>query len=441
MKIKALAWWESLHTTYLLVPLILTFASIILAPAMVSLDEVITIEGMKGTRWIYTGGADGARALLSTVAGSIITVAGVAYSITIAALALASTQFGPRLLRNFINDRANQTVLGTFVATFLYCLLVLRSVRSASEGGEFVPHLSVSVAVILAVLCLVMLVYFFHHVASSIQAPVIASGAARNLHVQIDRLYPRGIGHGTPQHRPMNLETDVPPDLEANARLISSTALGYVQGIDMNALFRLAMKHDLIIQLGFRPGDFVMPDTPLAWLYPTERAAPVREENVRRAFAIGQQRTPLQDAEFGINQLVEIAVRALSPAINDPFTAMTCLDHLGAALRHILQVSLPSPYRYDDDDKLRLIAERISFTGLSNAAFNLIRQYGRDSAAVTIRLLETIALVAPAANSEEEKKVLLRHAEMTRRDCQLADENDRADVEARYQKVREALRL
>jgi uncharacterized membrane protein len=439
MRIKLLAKWESLQASYLLVPLLLTIVSLMLAPAMITFDEITTIEPAVFTRWIYTGGADGARTLLSTVAGSIITVAGVAYSITIAALALASTQFGPRLLRNFINDRANQTVLGTFVATFLYCLLVLRSVRSTSEGQEFVPHFSVSVAVILAVVCLVLLVYFFHRVAASIQAPVIAANAAHKLHEGIDRLYPSGVGHGAPRNRMMNLQNDVPPQLENEARSISATELGYVQGIDMDELFDLARRHDLIIKLGFRPGDFVMPGTPLVWLHPGERAAVVREETVRRTFAIGPQRTPLQDAEFGINQLVEIGVRALSPAINDPFTAMTCLDHLGAALRHILQVTLPSPYRYDDDDNLRLIAERISFNGLANAAFNLIRQYGRDSAAVTIRLLETIALVAPAADGADEKAVLLRHAEMTRRDCQLADENDRADVEARYQKVREAL--
>jgi uncharacterized membrane protein len=209
-----------------------------------------------------------------------------------------------------------------------------------------------------------------------------------------------------------------------------------LQAIDVDRLFEQAVQHKGIVKLGFRPGDFVLQEAPLAWFYPADNWKHHQEQVgaiTRAAFLVGEGRTPLQDIEYGVNQLVEVACRALSPAINDPFTAMACLDHLGSALTHLLNTTLPSPLRYDDEDNLRMIAERISFAGLANAAFNMIRQYGRDSAAVSIRLLETIVQIAPHADEESEKAVLRLHAEMAHSDCQkIFNERDLKDVQKRF---------
>ena len=432
---------EALRTSYFLLPMFLALCGIGGAYGVVALDQYVENAKLTGWWWIYSGGADGASTVLSTMAGSIMTVAGIAYSITIAALVLASTQFGPRLLRNFMRDTVNQIVLGAFVGTFLYCILVLRTVRNDPDGGVLVPHLAVSIAIILTIGCLLLLIYFFHHVATSIQATAIVADVARELHHTIDRLFPYHVGHNAPQDQN---EPALPDDFQARAIAIRAQKYGYVQAVNLNRLFALAVRDNCIIKLGFRPGDFVTQDEPLLWIYPHSPSLQVlaaHRDKLRRTFIIGEGRTPVQDVEFGVNQLVEVACRALSPGINDPFTAITCLDHLGSALTHLAQVPLPDSCRYDDSGELRVVTERINFAGLADAAFNMIRQYGRDSAAVTIRLLETLTRIAPHAHSAEVRQVLLQHGEMVQRDCraELPDANDRLDVQERFELLKAAL--
>lgn len=446
MRLRLQNQFEALRTSYFLLPMLLALSGIGAGYGAVALDQYVENAKLTGWWWIYSGGADGASTVLSTMAGSIMTVAGIAYSITIAALVLASTQFGPRLLRNFMRDTVNQVVLGAFVGTFLYCILVLRTVRNEPDGGMLVPHLAVSIAIILTISCLLLLIYFFHHVASSIQATAIIADVARELHHTIDRLFPYHVGHNAPQDQS---EPALPNDFQERAIAVRAHKYGYVQAINLNRLFTLAMRDNCIIKLGFRPGDFVTQEEPLLWVYPhstTPQALQVladHSDKLRRAFIIGEGRTPVQDVEFGVNQLVEVACRALSPGINDPFTAIACLDHLGSALTHLAQVPLPDAYRYDDSGQLRLVTERINFAGLADAAFNMIRQYGRDSAAVTIRLLETLTRIAPHAHNDEVRRALLEHGEMVQRDCraELPDANDRSDVKERFDLLKTALQL
>ena len=187
------AWWDYLRGTYWAVPSAMAAAAVGLSVAMIQLDEATTATMLERWSWVYTGGPEGARAVLSTIAASMITVAGVTFSITIVALTLASQQFGPRLLKNFLRDLGNQIVLGTFVSTYLYCLLVLRTVRG-SDAEEFVPHLAVTVGVVLAILSLGVLIFFIHHVATSIQASRIIANVANDLELAIERMFPDAIG-------------------------------------------------------------------------------------------------------------------------------------------------------------------------------------------------------------------------------------------------------
>ena len=222
------AFWESIRATYWAVPSLMAVAAVGLSVAMIRVDEVLTPKFIGTLSWVYTGGPEGARAVLSTIAGSMITVAGVTFSITIVALTLASQQFGPRLLRSFLRDLGNQIVLGTFVSTFIYCLLVLRTVRG-NDDAQFVPHLAVTLGVLLAMLSLGVLIFFIHHVSMSIQASQIIANVAQDLEGAVVRLFPERLGH---EPAPVAASTALPRMTSSeSARAVSADASGYVQAM------------------------------------------------------------------------------------------------------------------------------------------------------------------------------------------------------------------
>jgi uncharacterized membrane protein len=402
--------------------------AIALAFATVALDDALSRAGIQRPSWVYAGGAQGASAMLGAIAGSMITIAGVVFSLTLLTLSLASTQFGPRLLRNFLRDLVNQVVIGSFVATFLYCLLVLRTIRHGDEGA-FVPHLSVTIGVLMAVASIAVLIYFVHHVSSSIQVDQVIAGVFDELTNAIDRLFPDRLGEQA--DRPSEA---LPEGFESDAREIRAAGAGYLQRIDGARLLSLSAEADVVVRLDRRPGHYVLARDILAHVWPGVRLDDTLTQQLRDAFVLGPQRTPAQDVEFSIHQLVEIAVRALSPGVNDPFTAIRCVDRLGSALCHLAEREMPAPYRSDPEGKLRLVAHPTTFPRLVAASFDQIRQASRSNAALTIRLLEVIAGIADCARRPEDLAALRRHAEMIERGSReaLPEENDRADASERY---------
>jgi uncharacterized membrane protein len=408
-----------------------------LAFILVRVDEVSGETLIEEVGWVYSGGPEGARAVLSTIAGSVLGVAGVTFSITIAALTLASSQFGPRLLANFMRDTGNQIVLGTFIATFLYCLLVLRTIRGG-EGSAFVPQLSVTAGVGLAIASLGVLIFFIHHVALSIQAPQVVGNVAADLHRTIEKLYPRQIGSGPREAGPGPDRQQVPESFEEHNSPVLSHHNGYIQAVGDERLMELATEHDVVLRIEHSPGDWVVRDQPLVRVWPDSKASAELCDEISEAFILGHRRTNVQDLAFTIHQLVEVAVRALSPGINDPFTAIQCVDQLSAGLVHLAGIDFPAALRVDDAGKLRIIAaDGPTFRGMVDAAFNQIRQYGRDSVAVTIRLLEAIETVLPFTRYDEQRAALLRQAEMILdgSEDQIPEPQDRTDVKARYNRV------
>ncbi|MGH8598824.1 MAG: DUF2254 domain-containing protein, partial [Gammaproteobacteria bacterium] len=333
-----LKYWDRVRSSFWFAPMIMAGWAIALAYATVALDGAATGRWLRAQSWAYTGSAEGATVMLSTIASSMITITGVVFSMTLVALSLASSQLGPRLLRNFMADKANQVVLGTFVATFLYSLFVLRAIRRADED-LFVPHLSVALGVLLAAASLGVLVYFIHHVAVSIQADNVVARVGAELAAGIDCLFPEAIGQGAHGH------ANFPETFSRDSCAIAAAEDGYVQLIDSNALLALAVEEDLVLRVERRPGHFVVKGSPLALAWPGKRVHDRTKARINAAFVLGSQRTPVQDVEFAVNQLVEIAVRALSPGVNDPFTAVACVDRLGAALSRLAQRGVPSPYR------------------------------------------------------------------------------------------------
>jgi len=430
--------WDSLHSSYWFIPTLMAAISIILAWAMLTVDRT---GGTPNWWWIYTGGTDGARSLLSAVAGSMVSVVATAFSITIVALQLASSNFGPRLLRNFMQDTGNQIVLGTFIATFIYCLLVLRTIHGEGDGYSFfVPQLSVTVGTVLAIASMGVLIYFIHHASTIIQASHVITQVSGDLDKTIDRLFPEKIGHSAAKN-PWQVG-EIPANFEEEASPVKARADGYLQAIDDDELMKITRKYNLLVRVKTRPGKFIIKGSDLALVLPGERVDRELTQLINDAFIVGKERTEYQDAEFPINQLVEIALRALSPGINDPFTAIRCIDRLSAGLSRIAQRDFPSPYRYDGEHNLRVIVEVATFEGLVNSAFNQIRQNGYTDVAVTIRLLEAIAKIAPYTRSNKDRALLLRHAAMIERGSleKITEECDRASIIQRYEAAAKVLK-
>lgn len=413
--------------------------AVALSFATVELDRAVEDRWLSSAGWAYAGGAEGASSVLETIAGSMITVAGVVFSLTLVALTLASSQFGPRLLRNFMRDTTNQLVLGTFVSTFLYCLLVLRSIRF-TEGDVFVPHLSVTLGLLFAVASLGVLIYFIHHVSVSIQADQVVARVSTELLEGIDDLFPEQIG--APASGPSDAPDAVALDrLDRDAQPVASVSDGYLQLIDADALMELAVEEDFVVLVLCRPGDYVVAGSPLAKISPGDKLDERIATRVNAVFALGEQRSPARDIEFAVRQLVEVAVRALSPGVNDPFTAVSCVDRLGSALCRVAQREFPSPYRQDEQGILRVVAPETTFRAIAEVAFNDIRAYARSSATVTIRLLHTVTTVAAFARRRGDRGVLREHAQMIARGSEeaLPEANDRRAVAAELRHAMRAL--
>jgi uncharacterized membrane protein len=432
--------WDSLHSSYWLVPTVMAILAIALAFATLTLDRAGYYGPIEKWGWIYTGGTSGAREVLSSVASSIISVAATAFSITIVALQLAASNYSPRLLRNFMQDTGNQVVLGTFIGTFVYCLLVLRTIRGDGDDyNQFVPQVSVTVGLLLALASISVLIYFIHHAATIIQVSHIIMGVGIDFHGAIERLFPEKLGRSLPKPKPHS--QTIPANFDRDACPVKAKNSGYLQGIDNEELMKIAGKCQLLLQIKSRPGHFIVQGSDLVMVFPGHCVNRKLCQQINDAFMFGRQRTEQQDVEFPINQLVDIALRAISPGINDPTTAIECIDQLSAGLSHLAQREIPSPYRYDDDNNLRVIAEPFTFAGLTDAAFNQIRQYGKSDVGVTIRLLEAIATIATYTSDPQGRAALLRHAEMIKQDSfeSISQEQDKKDIERRYQAVLKAL--
>lgn len=371
--------------------------AIALAFLIVEVDARIDDGAAQRFAWLYAFGPEGARALLSAIAGSMITVAALTFSITMLTLQLTSSQFGPRLLRNFMRDRGTQFALGTFTATFAYCLLVLRTVRG-TEDAHFVPHLSVMFGVLLALASIAILIYFVHHVASSIRIETLLAHVSAETLAAIDRLYPERMGaEASPAARAFAL----PPDFPASSRPVRADRGGYVERIVVQSLLEIATECDLVLRVETRPGRFVRRGDTLILAHPAARATDEVVARLASTLAIGSARTPEQDTEFSLRRIVEIAQRALSPGINDPTTALYCLDRIGEALARLAERDLPAAVRADDEGNPRVVTEVRTLRDVACPALAAVARYGIGDADVVAKLAETLDMLvrlAPAAD-------------------------------------------
>lgn len=434
LKIKIVAYLERLRGTYWLLPALMVTASILLSFLTIHIDQAAPPSLLGKLGWLGVEDPDGARTFLSVVAGSMIGTTGVTFSITIAALVQASSQLGPRLLSNFLRDRGNQLVLGIFTATYTYCLFILKSINNTS-GRVFVPNLSITVSIILTILSLGALVYFFHHISSSLQADYVIAQIGEELTRAIEQLFPEKMDYSTLQHN-LEKEEDFPADLcEREAYRIRSTRSGYLQAIDIDFLIRLAEENQLTMQTEIRPGEFTAEENTLLTVWPRFEELPQLEPEIEEAFILGDQCLRLQNVQYHLDQLVEIAVRALSSGVNDPFTAMSCVDRVAAGLSQLMERSIPTGYNYDSKGNMRLITKPLTFTEIIETSFDQIRHNGASSVSVVLKLLEAIAMIAPHTRTVEQKTTLTRQAEILLRQSELniKEKYDLEKIREQYQ--------
>lgn len=416
VRLRALA--DRLASSFWPIPALLVALGILSGYGLVQFEHSALLPRTVLENWVYDGGASGARSLLSAIASSTITVAGTVFSITIAALSLAAGQMGPRLLQNFTRDRGNQITLGILLGTFGYALTTLRSIRTETEGG-FIPHLALTVGIVLAIVCVGTMVYFIGHMASRINVDTVLELVTEDLDDAIERLTVETRQPGPP-----------PPAFWQGARAVADTRRGYLERVDDEGLASWAAAHGCTIRMLAGIGDYISPGAPIALTKPDVDgvAAAIREQSV-----VSKERNSSSDLRFAVRQLVEVAVRALSPGINDPHTAISVVDRLGAILCGLNRRQLPTGV-FDRDGRLALVVPRVRYDQLVGTMFHMIRQSADSNPAVLIRLLKALTQVASCERDPTRLGVLSHHAELVITDARrnIASASDLKDVERRY---------
>jgi uncharacterized membrane protein len=383
--------WGFLRSTYWFVPGIIIAGCVGLSYIMLTLDLIYPTKYIVHLSWVYTRDAQGARMLLSVISQSMITVAGVVFSITVVALSLASNQFGPRVLQTFERDTGNQMALGTFLGTFLYGILVMRRVEG-SDQHQFVPSLSVAVGIFLAMISVAVLVYFIHHVILNIQAQNVIAFVADDVNGSMLVLFPEKLGEGAAPLKE-NLTDAEGAILKASSVPVCSGAEGYVTSVNEGKLMGAARGQDAVIRLFAVPGDFVRQDSVVARIWSHRPIPEKMKDEIRRSLSIGVRRTYEEDIGFGLQQLALIAVRSLSPAINAVGTAMDAQERLFASLVRLGNRKIPSQYRRDEDGRLRVITDPWRFDLLLDGVFGPIRHAASSNPTVIAHILKGLSEV------------------------------------------------
>ena len=428
--------WSNLRSSFWFMPSLIVVVSIVLAAALIEADSAGSDRWLAQWPRLFGAGAEGARGMMSTIAGSMISVVGVTFSMILVVLALASSQYTSRILRNFMRSRVTQVVLGIFAGNFTYCLIVLRTIRSGDEG-TFVPSLAVFFGFALALGGVGALVYFIHHIASSIEASSVIASVAQETIAAIDRLFPEKLGQGPGED---DDDQTLHPQSGRNWRAVPARESGYIQRVNDSALLRLARDSNAIVRMEHGVGEFVIQNTTLASLALEDPPDPETLDALQATFSINRHRTVEQDAAFGIRQIVDVALKALSPGINDVTTAVTCVDYLTTILARLAPRQIPSSHRYEEGE-LRVIAKGPSFESMLAESFDQIRNNAKGNVAIISRMLDAFQTLASLTASPHRRRALREQvqwiAELTERTVESA--HDRARIDTRLESLREML--
>lgn len=392
-----------LHSSYWFIPLLVTLAGVALALTLLVVDARVSLDPEGLLAVLRPSSADGARALLSAIIGAMITAISVTFSVTIVALTVAAQHFGPRVLNSFVRQTSAQVVLGTFLGTFVYSVLALGAIRGSGAEADF-PELTASGAVVLVVISIGALIYYVHHVSTTLQIGELAAAIVDDLRDSVSG-DTDGREEDASEGRPE--APDAPPDAAAVPALES----GYVQRIDYETIVDAAAARDAVVWIRREPGAFLLAGTAIALVHPPGACDESLAHTVRHTCVVGRDRTLWHDPEFAIKQLVEIALRALSPGVNEPFTALTCIDRLTEGLACIAVVPPPRGAWRDAAGRVRIWVQTQAFSVLLHAAFDPIRIFAGPNPAIYARLLESVGELALVVRNPDDRHLLREQAE------------------------------
>lgn len=391
---------ERLRGTLWVMPTVAVVVAALLATLLVRVE--IDPKGGLGNV-LFTGGSDGARGLLQATISSVITVTSLTFSLTVVSLQLASSQFSPRLLRTFLRDRGTQATLSTFLATAVYSILVLRTIRSSGDSrSNFVPSLAVTVAMLLLITSIGVLVYFLNHVTQQIRVDTILRSVDTQSGGVIDHVYPDAHpgDPGPPRREP-----------PGQAVMLLADRSGIVQGIAAGSLTRTARKYGVSVQMVPAVGEVLVHGTPMAWVWPLAPDHPLPDVGaltgaVTSSLTLGHERTIAQDVPFGFRQLVDVASRALSPGVNDPTTAVQVIGHLDNLLCRLADRRMGDELHHDDDGRLLVVIRRMTFPEILDLACGQIRRYGAAEPDVDVELLGMLLDVGGSCRCERDREAV-----------------------------------
>ena len=424
------------RNSFWIIPLGMCIIAIVLSWTLTKLDTHQGVQTWVATLNLFSTDPDGARATLSTIASVMMGTAGVVFSIVIVVLSLASSQFGPRMPRSFVHDRVNQVTLGTFVSTFLYCLLVLSAI------DKTVPVLSLGLACLLAIANILVLIIFIHHTSQLIQAPHVINAVGREMDTTLNRLFPAQQNYPADEHPEFtgDIKT-LSKGILDGGQAIRSNKSGYVQTLGFSSLYELAQGSNAAIYVLVRPGDYCLNNQVLALYAHDEEMSSNMADRIRGQILLGNNRTPIQDLAYAIDQLQEIALRALSPGINDPFTAINAIDRMASGLVELCQRKAQREVITDKEGIPRLLTNPISRENIIDSAFSPLRNHAIDHIPVCRRLIEMAGAIAALTPEQHLREALMGQARLMR-DTVAASNKPRHDIahlEAKYQTMMEHL--
>jgi uncharacterized membrane protein len=417
-----------MNVNFLLIPAVMALCAVLLAWLMFYLDGLIPNELLNTSPFVLNGSPGELRGYLFSMATTILTTAGIVFTLITLPLSTVAAQYGSRLLRIFLGDRTTQVVLGTFVATFFYCVsaaMLTPPIELKIDG----PQLTATIGLYLLVLSFISLIVLIHHTSVMLQAPNIAAKTGADL---MDAVHETNLAANLEDRDKLQTGRSLTDTwLEAETpHAIHGNKVGYIQYIDTDYLLHLTEKKGIVIRIEHKPGEFIWPGIVIALVWPAEAVDAIVDKEIKKTFHIGNQRTPTQDVEYAVNQLTEMAVRAMSPAINDPFTAMTCLDYIGDGLALFAKRGAISPFIYDRHGQLRLVFDPVTFDELLSAAFDMLRHASRDNASVLLHILATIDIISQETKTLDERQSLLHHVTLIKLESQEGSliEDDRQSV-------------
>ena len=417
-RVKARYNWDRLKVSFWFAPAIMALAALVLARVMYWVDMSIPNELLENSHLILSGSVDQLRTVLVTIGTTTLATAGVVFTLLTLPLSTVAAQYGSRLIRLFLGDRTTQLVLGMFVATFVYCIAAATSVPPVEVQPEG-PQVTATVGLLLMTATFGSLIVLVQHISTMLQAPQIAAAAGAQLLDVVLAEIPDEVRSGDGQRQTGQGAAE--PLVETDGYPVRASKAGYIQYVDPEYLLTLATERDLVVRLPRQPGHFVGRGAVVAHVWPADRVDERLDEQIRGAFRLGSQRTPTQDVECAVNQPVEMAVRAMSAAINDPFTAMTCLDHIGEGLALFIRQGEKGPNIHDREGRLRLVFEPVAFDKLLSAAFDMLRHASCDNATVLLHMLEVIDIIGREAKTPEARQALSRHVGLIQAESQAGE--------------------